>query len=52
MGIHGMISLVLFIAFLVFFAGIVTGAIDGSAVFDLVRDAISQVAGWLSKLIA
>ena len=47
---QGMVSLVLFLVFLVFFAGLLTGVIDGHAVFSLVRNAIVFVGSWFGKV--
>jgi hypothetical protein len=51
MDIHGMVSLALFVVFLLFFAGLVTGVINGHAAFSLVRDAISLVGNVVGKLL-
>ena len=50
MDFQGVVSLVLFIAVLVFFAGVASGKIDGSVVFNLVRDVISLLGGLVTKL--
>ncbi len=51
MDTQGMVSLVLFVAFLVFFAGLLTGVIDGKGIFSLVRDSISLLGGVIGKLL-
>jgi hypothetical protein len=48
MNVQGMISLVLFIVFLAFFVGMLTGLVDGRGVFSLVRDAIAFVGSVLN----
>jgi len=49
--VHGIVSLVLFIVFLVFLAGLLTGVVNGHGVFNLVRDAISAIGSALTKLL-
>jgi H+/gluconate symporter-like permease len=51
MGIRDMISLILFLAFLALFAGLMTGVVSGDAVFSVVRDGISKVGDALAKLL-
>jgi hypothetical protein len=50
MDFQGVVSLVLFIAVLVFVAGIASGKVDGSVVFNLMRDLISFVGSLITKL--
>ncbi|MFZ1992309.1 MAG: hypothetical protein WAW96_21350 [Alphaproteobacteria bacterium] len=51
MNVQSYVSLVLFVAVLAGFLGIVTHVIDATALFVAIRDFIGLVAGLLGKLV-